>query len=354
MLFPERGNFCILRCIFPYCDIFDLGNFQQHITCSTATGIAVGGIAYHFGFDVPVCLVSAGLCSFAGMLPDLDSDTSKSFQECMYLTAGIGCILTASRLRFHGADPDLAMLGGAFMFLFIRFIVATWVKKITVHRGMIHSIPMAILAGQLVFFAVTGEIHDRLVKAAALTIGYLSHLVLDEVYSVDTKGGTLRLKRSFGTALKWTNPKQMSAVTAIYGLIFCLGFAMCTHPEAIEEISGIEVADRETPPSETSSAWQLPFLRTSKKTSPLPQDEIKREATELLAQQGTTSFPAKSYSAAAAKPVDLELTLFVREAVPMAPVGEARRPESELPAAMQVGEVWNRNAPIQPAPIVLW
>ena len=320
----------------------------------------MGGIAYHFGFEVPVCLVSAGLCSFAGMLPDLDSDTSKSFQECMYLTAGIGCILTASRLRYHGIDPDLAMLGGAFMFLFIRFIVATWVKKITVHRGMIHSIPMAILAGQLVFFAVTGEtVYERLVKAVALTIGYLSHLILDEVYSVDTKGGTLRLKRSFGTALKWTNPKQKSAVMAIYCLIFCLGFAIMTHPEAVEEIGGIEVANRETSPNERSSAWQFSIFRTAKNAVPSPQDEIKREAAEFLAQQGATSvaaqpYAAKPYSAAIAKPVGSEVTLFMREAVPMAPVNGERIPESELPAAMQIGETWNRSVPIQPAPTVLF
>jgi len=319
------------------------------------TGIAVGGIAYHFGIDLPVCLVSAGLCSFAGMLPDLDSDTSKSFQECMYLTAGIGCILTAARLRYHGCDPDLALLGGAFAFLFIRFVVAAWVKKVTVHRGMIHSIPMAILAGQLVFFAVTGEtVMDRFVKAAALTIGYLSHLILDEVYSIDTKGGTLRLKKSFGTALKWTTPKQTGAVTMIYMLIFCLGFVIYTHPEAIEDISGgVEVADRETPTTNTTSVWWRQKTST-KNASPSPQEEIKREAAEFLAQQSTAVPAARAYTASATtRPTSSDVTLFLREAVPMAPVHREMISESELPTAMQIGDIWIRNAPIQPAPIVL-
>ena len=298
-----------------------MGNFKQHITCSTATGIAVGGIAYHFGISPSACLVSAGLCSFAGMLPDIDSDTSKSFQECIYLTAGIGCILTASRLRHHGFDPDLAMLGGAFVFLFIRFVVAAWIKKLTTHRGMIHSIPMAILSGELAFFVVTGEtVQERLVKAAALMIGYLSHLILDEVYSIDSTGATLRLKKSFGTALKWTNPKQKGAVTAIYALILCFGYAICVSPDVKETINGsVEVA----------------------KESP---SEVERAAAEfLLAQQNITSSAVPSYSVAVAKPANAELPLFQRK-VP---------PESELPPAMQIENTWNRSVPIRPAPIVL-
>ena len=221
-----------------------MGNFKQHITCSTATGIAAAGIAYHFGFAPPVCLVSAGLCSFAGMLPDVDSDTSKSFQECIYLTAGIGCILTASKLRDYGIDSDLAMLGGAFIFLLIRFGLAPLIKRITIHRGMIHSIPMAVLSGEITFFVVTGTVEDRLVKAAALTAGYISHLILDEVYSIDSAGKTLRLKQSFGTALKWTNPKKKNEVTVLYVLICCLGYAVCINPEVVERVNGgAEIAD---------------------------------------------------------------------------------------------------------------
>ena len=294
-----------------------MGNFKQHITCSTVTGIAVGGIAYHFGISPSACLVSVGLCSFAGMLPDIDSDTSKSFQECIYLTAGIGCILTAARLRHHDFDPDLAMLGGAFMFLFIRFVVAAWIKKITTHRGMIHSIPMAILSGELAFFVVTGEtVQERLIKAAALMIGYLSHLILDEVYSIDSTGATLRLKKSFGTALKWTNPKKKGAVTAIYAMILCFGYAICVSPDVMETINGVEVA----------------------KESP---SDVEREAAEFLSQQGAASPAVPPYSVAATKPANAELPLFQRE-VP-----------SELPPAMQIEDTWNRNAPIRPAPIVL-
>jgi len=300
-----------------------LGNFQQHITCSTATGIAIGGLAYCFGFEPPACLVAAGLCSFAGMLPDIDSDSSTSFRECIYLAASIGCILTISRLRQHdGIDTDFAMFGGAMMLLFIRFGVGSWIKKITTHRGMIHSIPMAIISGQLAFFAVTGTLEERILKASALAIGFLSHLVLDEVYSVDSTGAKLRLKKSFGTALKWTNPKQPGPVAIIYASIFCLGCAVFMQPDVIERRNGsVELAEK-TPTSDAS----------------VKQRDIQREAAEFLVQQGPVSTVLPPYTRVAELP-------------PFAPV--LPEPVSVLPAAMQIGNDWNQNVPLQPARIVI-
>ena len=291
-------------------------------------------------------MVSAGLCSFAGMLPDIDSDTSKSFQECIYLTAGIGCILTASRLRHFVTDPDFAMLGGAFMFLLIRFGLGTLIKKITVHRGMMHSIPMAILSGELVFFFVTGPVQDRFIKAAALTIGFLSHLILDEVYSFDSTGTTLRFKKSFGTALKWTNPKQKGAVTLIYTLLFCFGFAICIHPDVIEQLGGVETADRSAPPNKTFSAWWSQLSETIKNGTQTQQSAVQREAAEFLLLQGSISPTAQPYTAAAVQPAS-ELSLFVT------PTRFGALPESNLPSAMQIENDWHRDLSIQPATIVL-
>ena len=302
-----------------------MGNFKQHITCSTVTGVAVAGIAYHFGFSPPTCLVAAGLCSFAGMLPDIDSDTSKSFQECIYLTAGIGCILSAARLKQFGLDSDFAMFGGAIVFLLIRFVLAPLIKKVTVHRGMIHSIPMAILCGQLVFFVVTGAtVAERFVKAAALTIGFLSHLILDEVYSIDSTGAKLRLKKSFGTALKWTNPKKKGAVMVIYSLIIFFGLSAFNNPEVIEHLNGNAAV-------------------AQKSALPTVEEDVQREIEEFLSTQSSVSPHSQPYIAAAAKPTGSAFPLFVQNSIP----------QSELPSAMQIDNNWDRNTLPQPAPIVL-
>ena len=224
------------------------------------------------------------------------------------------------------------MFGGAMVLLLIRFGVGAWIKKVTVHRGMIHSIPMAILVGEITFFAVTGTVEVRILKAAALTMGYLSHLVLDEIYSIDSTGEKLRLKKSFGTALKWTNPKQRGPVTIIYALIFFLGCAALSNPDVIEWRNGnVVVADK---PS--SSFWQK--LSGGANNTIQTQDcEVQREAVEFLAQLAPMT--AQPYSEHVRVPEPAELL----------PLG----PASELPAAMQIENDWNRNAPIQPARISL-
>ncbi|MDR0611766.1 MAG: metal-dependent hydrolase [Planctomycetaceae bacterium] len=188
----------------------------------------LGGIGYSFGLPLPTCLLSGGLCSIAGMFPDIDSDTSRSFQECIYLVAGIAAVLFVQRLRQLSIEPDMVLLGGGGMFLFVRFGIGELVKRTTTHRGIFHSIPAAVFSGQITFFLSTGTPEERIFKAFALSSGYLSHLILDEMCSVDSNG---RVKKSFGTALKWGDSKKMAATLVLYFLVVCLGTAAFNNPD---------------------------------------------------------------------------------------------------------------------------
>ena len=53
-----------------------------------------------------------------------------------------------------------------------------------------------------------------------LTGGFLVHLTLDELYSVDLLGA--RMKRSFGTALKLGSMRQLLGTTALYAGVITL------------------------------------------------------------------------------------------------------------------------------------
>jgi membrane-bound metal-dependent hydrolase YbcI (DUF457 family) len=187
------------------------------------TGIVIGAGAYYAGFSLPVGLLSAGFCGMAGMLPDIDSSSSRSFQECIYFAAGLCAVMIVERMRFFGFDHNVIMLSGAIAFLFVRFAVGGLVKKFTVHRGMFHSVPAAILAGEVVFCLSSGDFDERIVKSGAIVAGYLSHLILDEVCSIDSTGKKIKLKQSFGTALKFYDSKHISAVVVLYVLIFFIG-----------------------------------------------------------------------------------------------------------------------------------
>jgi hypothetical protein len=59
-----------------------------------------------------------------------------------------------------------------------------------------------LIAGMAAFLiCASGNLEMRLFKTGAVMLGFLSHLILDEIYSVDVRG--LRLKSSFGTAVKF-------------------------------------------------------------------------------------------------------------------------------------------------------
>ncbi|MGL4943799.1 MAG: metal-dependent hydrolase [Thermoguttaceae bacterium] len=209
-----------------------MGSFYQHIRCSTATGVVYGGAAYACGVPVPTAILAGGMCSAAGMLPDIDSDTSQSFRECIYFAAGVAAVTATMRANEVLVDSDVVALVGASVFFFVRFVVGVMIRRFTVHRGMFHSIPAAIIAGEIVFLASAGSVEMRLVKAGGLIAGFLSHLILDEIFSVDLRG--MRIKKSFGTALKFGNPQNKQLTSMVYTVMIALGVACLNEPQLRE------------------------------------------------------------------------------------------------------------------------
>ena len=68
---------------------------------------------------------------------------------------------------------------------------------------MFHSVPAALIAGGVAFLLTSGDdLHLRCYKAGGVVLGYVAHLMLDELYSIEWYRGRLRLKKSFGTAMK--------------------------------------------------------------------------------------------------------------------------------------------------------
>ncbi len=61
-------------------------------------------------------------------------------------------------------------------------------------------------------------------------VGYLSHLLLDEIYSVEWHRGRLRLKKSFGTALKLWSRNRLSNLS-VYAKLLILSAAIFFEPQ---------------------------------------------------------------------------------------------------------------------------
>jgi hypothetical protein len=202
-----------------------MADFKTHITTSTVIGIGYGlGGYYYLGLTPSTCALSAGLCSLAGMLPDLDSDSGVPVRETMSLAAAIVPMLMIDRFASMGWTPETITLAGAVVYLAVRFCIGGLFKRYTVHRGMWHSIPAAGTATLLAFLACSGEdLTARYFKAAAVGIGFLTHLVLDELWSVSLRG--LRLKKSSGTALKFWGKSRWANFSTYAKLIVLVALA---------------------------------------------------------------------------------------------------------------------------------
>ncbi len=179
-----------------------MAGFRMHVTTSSVLGCGYAAAGCVCGVPVDTCLVAGALCGFSGMLPDLDSDHGVPLRESMCFAAATVPMLLMDRLTSLGLRHDEMVLLGISLYFFVRFGVTKMIRKYTVHRGMFHSIPAGLIFAGLAFLICGGQdIHVRYFKAGAVLAGFMSHLVLDEVYSVDLK--RLRVKKSFGTALKF-------------------------------------------------------------------------------------------------------------------------------------------------------
>ena len=90
---------------------------------------------------------------------------------------------------------------------------------------MFHSAPAALIFGSICFLLVAGRLGSlwlELATGLAGTVGYLVHLVLDELWSVDFDGRRIRVKRSLGTALKLMGATPHHNLFT-WGLAFGLG-----------------------------------------------------------------------------------------------------------------------------------
>lgn len=203
-----------------------MADFRTHIGTSTVVGIGYAAAGYYYlGLPPSTCALAAGLCGLAGMLPDLDSDSGVPVRETMSFAAAIVPMLMLDRFLSMGWNHESIALAGGAIYLAVRFGLGWLFKSYTVHRGMWHSIPAAATACVLAFLACSCEdLNARLFKSAAVGIGFVSHLLLDELWSVSFRGLRPRLKKSSGTAFKlwgdsaWANFSTYSKLLLLVAL----------------------------------------------------------------------------------------------------------------------------------------
>jgi len=198
--------------------------FRAHITGSSIVGAGYGAAAWLVG-DIPplTCGLAASLCAASGMLPDLDSGPGVPLRESVAFAAAVLPIMLLHRLHAAGLPLEGIILVGAGRYLAIRFGMDRLLKSYTVHRGMFHSLPAAIIAGQIAFIAFGSEDPmRRYFIAGAVVLGFLTHLILDEIWAVKLGLFGPKVKKSFGTAMKFHGPVAWANMLT-YLLVVILG-----------------------------------------------------------------------------------------------------------------------------------
>jgi len=198
-----------------------MANFKGHISTSATLGVAYGVWGtYHLHMDWAPVFLGAGLTTLGGMLPDLDSDSGIPVREMFNVAGALVPMMLLSRLTSYQLTPDqlLVVLAGAY--LVVRFGLSYLFKRITVHRGMFHSVPGMLIAGLAVFLVYHNpNIMMRAYMAGGAMLGFLSHLVLDELFAVDLMGLTPKLNKMAGSALKFWSPSWPATLVAYVVLL---------------------------------------------------------------------------------------------------------------------------------------
>ena len=91
----------------------------------------------------------------------------------MAFAAAVVPMMLLHRFQQWGLSHEMMILAGAGVYLFIRFGGAALLRRYTVHRGMFHSLPAALVFGEIAFLLASGDDVLRLYKAGAVVLGYM-------------------------------------------------------------------------------------------------------------------------------------------------------------------------------------
>ncbi|MEL6299189.1 MAG: metal-dependent hydrolase [Pseudomonadota bacterium] len=197
-----------------------MANFATHIGVGTVVSGVMATMTLAADILSADSLLAVTLAGVVGsVIPDIDLKDSRAsraifsgfaffFAFCvMFLNAGAYSIV------------ELWILVGI-VFLGVRYGAEAAFHRFSYHRGIWHSILAAFLFAALTaicFHQILGK-HPGVAWLAGgfMFVGTITHLILDEVYSVDLMDR--RLKLSFGSALKLIDRRKFGETVAVAGM----------------------------------------------------------------------------------------------------------------------------------------
>jgi membrane-bound metal-dependent hydrolase YbcI (DUF457 family) len=194
-----------------------MANFPTHIAVGTVVSGALATVTVAAEMIQPEDIVAVTLAGVLGsVLPDIDLKDSRPSRA---MFAGLAvffsfAVLFSLERRYSIAEMLILWLG---TMVLVRYAAQSVFHRFSAHRGIWHSIAAGLFCAFLTALIYRKILQrDEAVSWLAggfMMIGYLTHLVLDEIYSVDV--ADRRIKASFGTALKIIDQRHPAASTAM-------------------------------------------------------------------------------------------------------------------------------------------
>jgi membrane-bound metal-dependent hydrolase YbcI (DUF457 family) len=194
-----------------------MANFPTHIAIGTLVSGALATLTLAANVVAPENLVAVTTAGVLGsVLPDIDLKDSRPSRALFSGLAAFFSFAVLFTLAERLSIAELWILALA-TFVGIRYVAHTIFHRMSYHRGIYHSILAAL------FFAFTTAVLYRYLlgrpdgvawlAGAFMFVGYMVHLTLDEIYSVDVMD--TRIKASFGTAIKFFDYRHLGHSAAM-------------------------------------------------------------------------------------------------------------------------------------------
>jgi membrane-bound metal-dependent hydrolase YbcI (DUF457 family) len=199
-----------------------MANFTTHIAVGTIVSGALATLTLAANVVAPENLVAVTMAGVLGsVLPDIDLKDSRPSRA---MFAGLAIFFSFAVLFNAATQLSIAELWILWLgtLLAVRYGLHSIFHRISVHRGIWHSILAAVFCAivtAIVFYHLLNKPAGVAWLAAAfMFLGYMTHLTLDEIYSVDVMD--TRLKSSFGTALKLFDRRHFYSSVAMAAATF--------------------------------------------------------------------------------------------------------------------------------------
>ena len=185
-----------------------MAGYKAHLAMGMGVGLG-GGLWLILSFSLslfylPVILLATVIGS---LMPDLDSESGRPVRLLFVALGFVFSFFIGYYLLFIVEAEILQVaLAVIAVFIIINFGFRHLFMKYTHHRGIFHSLVAVltiVLSFNCTFLSLEIPLFESIIMSSALGVGYLSHLILDEMNSfINLSGIPFVPKKSLGTALK--------------------------------------------------------------------------------------------------------------------------------------------------------